>query len=49
MTAARLDHTRMIRRAAAELRSGEAVALGPGLPGRLPDAFAAFRGRLVLV
>ena len=36
MTTARLDHSRMILRAAAELRSGEAVALGPGLPGRLP-------------
>ena len=36
MTSARLDHSRMIRRAAAELRPGEAVALGPGLPALLP-------------
>ena len=36
MTADRLDFQDMNRRAAAELRPGEAVALGPGLPGLLP-------------
>ena len=36
MTADRLNYQDMTRRAAAELRAGEAVALGPGLPGLLP-------------
>ena len=36
MTADRLNHQDMVTRAAAELGAGEAVALGPGLPGLLP-------------
>ena len=41
MTTERLDHSNMVRRAAAELRAGEAVALGPGLPGLLPAQASA--------
>ena len=36
MPGARLDPTSMARRAAQEIRAGEAVAIGPGLPTELP-------------
>ena len=40
MPGARLDPTSMARRAAQEIRAGEAVAIGPGLPTDVPSLFA---------
>ena len=40
MPGARLDPTSMARRAAQEIRAGEAVAIGPGLPTEVPALFA---------
>ena len=37
MPGARLDATSMARRAAQEIRAGEAVAIGPGLPVEIPS------------
>ena len=44
MTAARLDSSSMARRLAGELRAGEAVALGPGLPCLLPSETPVING-----
>ena len=37
MPGSRLDSTSMARRAAQEIRAGEAVAIGPGLPSAIPS------------
>lgn len=44
MTGARLDYPSMARRVAGELKAGEVVALGPGVPGLVPGQTAANNG-----
>ena len=42
----RTSHELMARRVAAELKQGEVVTLGPGLPGMVPGYMAADRGAI---
>ena len=44
MTAERLDQSKMALRAAQEIRAGEAVAIGSGLPSAIPAAVAVGSG-----
>ncbi len=44
MPGAKLDSTQMARRAAQEIRPGEAVAIGPGLPATIPATVPANSG-----
>ena len=49
MPGAKLDDISMARRAAQEIRAGEAVAIGSGLPAAIPTALPPWQRSMVPV